>query len=95
MDEIILKYIGKGDFIIGIPAKDLTAAEVKEYGGVVALVATGLYERRILSKVEGVIEKPAKVKSQKKPAKVTKELPSGWQPYVPSQAGDSSPKDGE
>lgn len=44
-DEIVLKYIGKGDFIIGIPAKDLTAAEVKELGGIVALVATGLYER--------------------------------------------------
>lgn len=44
-EEIVLKYIGNGAFIIGIPAKDLTAAEVKEYGGVVALVATGLYER--------------------------------------------------
>lgn len=86
-EAIVLKYIGKGDFIIGIPAKDLTAAEVREFGGIVALVATGKYER--------VIEKPAKVKSQKKPAKVTKELPTGWQPYVPGQTGDIAPKDGK
>lgn len=43
--EIVLKYIGGGTFIIGIPARDLTAAEVKEHGGVVELCKTGLYER--------------------------------------------------
>ena len=27
-----LKYVGKGDYIPGIPARDLTAAEVRKYG---------------------------------------------------------------
>lgn len=43
--EVVLKYIGGGTFIIGIPARDLTAAEVKEHGGIVELCKTGLYER--------------------------------------------------
>ncbi len=37
-----LKYIGSGA-IPGIPARDLTAEEVIEHGGVDTLVATGLY----------------------------------------------------
>lgn len=41
----MLKYIGNGASIIGIPARDLTDDEVKEHGGVVVLVKTGLYER--------------------------------------------------
>lgn len=27
-----MKYIGKGNFIVGIPARDLSAEEVKKYG---------------------------------------------------------------
>lgn len=42
---VMLKYIGNGAFSPGVPARDLTDDEVKEYGGVVVLVKTGLYER--------------------------------------------------
>ncbi len=37
-----LKYIGDG-FLPGVPARDLSADEAEQYGGVKALVATGLY----------------------------------------------------
>ena len=39
---IELKYIGNG-FIPGIPARDLSAEDVKKYGGKEKLLATGLY----------------------------------------------------
>lgn len=39
-----LKYVGDG-FIPGIPARDLTDEEVKQYGGEKKLLATGLYEK--------------------------------------------------
>ncbi len=38
-----LKYIGRGAFLHGIPAWDLSELEVKEHGGVEYLVGTGLY----------------------------------------------------
>ena len=37
-----LIYIGKG-FLPGIPARDLSAEDVKKYGGKSALLDTGLY----------------------------------------------------
>ncbi len=40
----MLKYIGSG-FIPGIPARDLSAAEVKKCGGVKFLLSTGLFEK--------------------------------------------------
>ena len=40
----MLKYIGKG-FIPGIPARDLSGDEIKKYGGIKFLLATGLFER--------------------------------------------------
>ena len=39
-----LRYVGAG-FIPGIPARDLTAEEVQQYGGVKTLIATQLYRR--------------------------------------------------
>lgn len=39
-----MKYIGDGSAIQGIPARDLTADEVKLYGEAV-LLASGLYEK--------------------------------------------------
>jgi hypothetical protein len=42
MAEIPLKYIGDGFSKIGIPARDLTAEEVEEFGEEY-LLATGLY----------------------------------------------------
>ncbi len=41
----MLKYIGDGTFAPGIPARDLTDEEVKEYGGVALLTKTGLYQK--------------------------------------------------
>jgi thiamine monophosphate synthase len=38
-----LIYIGNGAFLPGVPARDLSADEVKQYGGADYLVATGIY----------------------------------------------------
>jgi hypothetical protein len=51
-----LKYIGKGDAVIGIPARDLSAEEVKHFGGVDFLISTGLY------RADEPEKKPAKEK---------------------------------
>lgn len=40
---MMLRYVGEGDFLIGVPARDLNEAETLEYGGVELLVASGLY----------------------------------------------------
>jgi hypothetical protein len=42
---MILRYVGNGNFIIGVPARDLTAVEAEQNGGVDALTATRLYVR--------------------------------------------------
>lgn len=39
----MLKYVGRGNFRQGVPARDLTEAEAKRYGGRERLVASGLY----------------------------------------------------
>ena len=52
----MLKYIGNG-FVPGIPARNLSEAEVKKYGGVDFLVSTGLFEEPIkVKKVKPKIE---------------------------------------
>ena len=38
-----LKYVGKGSFLVGVPARDLNASEVKKYGDG-KLLNSGLYE---------------------------------------------------
>lgn len=38
-----VKYIGKGSFLVGVPAHDLNASEVKKYGES-KLLNSGLYE---------------------------------------------------
>jgi hypothetical protein len=38
-----LKYVGRGEFLPGVPSRDLTAAEVDRCGGVEYLVGSGLY----------------------------------------------------
>lgn len=53
-----LKYIGKGGFVSGVPARDLTPDEVEKLGKGL-LLATGLYEE----------VKPPKVTSKKSEAK--------------------------
>lgn len=54
---IRLKYIGKGTFLKGVPACDLTTAQAKQYGGLDWLLASGLY-----------IENQPKAKTKNKPA---------------------------
>lgn len=44
-----LTYIGHGA-IPGIPARNLTAEEVKEYGGESFLISTGLYAKPVSKK---------------------------------------------
>jgi len=39
-----LEYIGNGDFLPGIPSRNLTTNEVKYYGGKRKLIASGLYK---------------------------------------------------
>lgn len=39
-----LKYIGKGSFIFGVPARDLSEAEARKHG-VKKLLESGLYTR--------------------------------------------------
>jgi hypothetical protein len=41
-DKIVLKYVGDGTHIPGIPSRDLTAAEVDKFG-LTDLIASGLY----------------------------------------------------
>lgn len=41
--KIGLLYVGKDEFIPGIPARDLFEDEIEKRGGKQALLATGLY----------------------------------------------------
>ena len=38
-----MKYVGKGSFLVGVPARDLNASEVKKYGDE-RLLKSNLYE---------------------------------------------------
>jgi hypothetical protein len=42
-----LRYVGHGNWLDGIPARDLTDEEVAQHGGETALLASGLYERDV------------------------------------------------
>jgi hypothetical protein len=54
LDGLGLVYVGNGAFIPGVPARDLTAAEVAYYGGKEKLIGTELYaEPRRENKVAG------------------------------------------
>jgi len=46
----MLRYIGQGKAIVGIPARNLSDEEVEKYGGEEDLLATGLYVK--VDKVE-------------------------------------------
>lgn len=41
----MLKYVGNGASLPGVPARDLTDEEVEALGGEEKLIATGLYAR--------------------------------------------------
>jgi hypothetical protein len=38
-----VRYIGNGSFVVGVPATNLTAEQVAQYGGIDALTRSGLY----------------------------------------------------
>jgi hypothetical protein len=40
----MLKYVGQGAFLSGVPARDLSADEAKEYGEA-RLIKSGLYKK--------------------------------------------------
>lgn len=50
-----LIYIGDGAFVVGVPARNLTAAEVEKHGGEKRLINTGLY-----ALPEGTVKKSKK-----------------------------------
>lgn len=41
----MLKYVGDGSFVPGLPARDLTDAETEKAGGEKTVLATGLYKK--------------------------------------------------
>ncbi len=47
------KYVGDGAFIPGVPARDLSAKEVKELGIQEAVEASDLYKKTTAKKAEG------------------------------------------
>ena len=51
-----VKYIGKGSFIAGLPARDLNAEEVKKFGEE-RLLKSNLYEE-VKRKSKAELEKP-------------------------------------
>ena len=56
-----MKYVGKGRWLRGVPARDLSAEDVEKCGGVAALEQTGLYKtvkRRIKVKKSPGLDNP-------------------------------------
>jgi hypothetical protein len=68
-EKIVLEYIGPGDFIVGIPARDLLASEIAELEARMSykdlkkfLVGTGLYHE---------VKPKKETKAKKEKGKVT------------------------
>jgi hypothetical protein len=76
-DEKIWHYIGRGDFIDGIPARDLTAADWARLGDYerVAVEQSPLYRRAPKPKVEepAAVEPAAEKPVEAKPAAAKQE----------------------
>ena len=51
-----MKYVGKGAWMIGVPARDLSAGEVKKFG-LERLLKSNLYEE-VKRKSKAELEKP-------------------------------------
>jgi len=51
-----MKYVGKGAWMIGVPARDLSASEVKKFG-LERLLKSNLYEE-VKRKSKAELEKP-------------------------------------
>lgn len=67
-----LTYVGKGTWLPGVPARDLTNDEVKEHGGEAALIATGLYALPI-AEAEAIAEEAPAVAVAVEPTKWKKD----------------------
>lgn len=72
----MLKYIGNGQFIPGVPARDLTDAEAKQYGEI-GLLRSGLYDRTRISEKQrkefGLPSFYSKKETSKKSVRTTEE----------------------
>ena len=73
-DGKLWHYVGKGDFIDGIPARDLTAADWSRLGEYERLTVeqSPLYRRAPRPKAEEPAEEPEKQAAEPKPAKPEK-----------------------
>ena len=61
----MLKYVGKGAFLIGVPARDLTDEEIEKLGlDKKALIKSGLYEE---DKPQSKAEKPYSKRTKSNP----------------------------
>ena len=58
----MLRYIGEG-FIPGVPARDLTEEEAKQYGGRLRLLRSGLYRDARPSRIVKMEPGPASNKA--------------------------------
>lgn len=61
----MLRYVGNGNWLPGVPARDLTDEEAACCGGAGALLATGLY-------VEEPAEQPAQAHAEPRAGKVAR-----------------------
>ncbi len=64
----MLKYVGDGSWLSGIPARDLTDEEVEIYGGEAFLTRSGLYRRP-----ERKMERPVREDKMERPIREDKE----------------------
>jgi hypothetical protein len=55
----MLRYIGKGAFLKGVPRKNLSVKEARRFGGKDRLIESGLYKEIKLKPVKKPIEKKA------------------------------------
>jgi len=59
------KYIGKGDWIPGVPARDLTDAEVKQFGEVYVLASKLYIKQNTETRHESIVDDDLKSRSKK------------------------------
>ncbi len=57
----MLKYVGRGNYLPGVPARDLTDEEAEACGGRVWLLETGLYVEPAEAGEKETIEEKGKV----------------------------------
>ena len=64
-DRILLKYVGRGDALIGVPARDIRASDVSEFKlDIAVLLKSGLYVE-VARPVETKVVAPPAEKKEK------------------------------